>query len=141
MAAKTSGTYPTVSASGYWCDAPHRSPRPKLLGKGRRPASRWTPASGAGRPGGIALTITERSATSGLDFGQTYGEVADGLIHVHHRRPLSDIGEGYIVDPITDLIPVCPNCHAVMHLRKEPYGVEDIKGFIASAGSETNATT
>ncbi len=51
----------------------------------------------------------------GLDFVETYGKVGEGFIHVHHIVPLSSIGEEYIVDPINDLIPVCPNCHAMLH--------------------------
>ena len=53
-----------------------------------------------------------------LDFENTYGEVGKDFIHVHHIIPLHEIQEDYIVDPIKDLIPVCPNCHAMLH-RKE----------------------
>jgi 5-methylcytosine-specific restriction protein A len=53
-----------------------------------------------------------------LDFENTYGEVGKDFIHVHHIKPLYAIQQGYIVDPIQDLIPVCPNCHAMLH-RKE----------------------
>lgn len=65
-----------------------------------------------------------------LDFGQVYGEVVEGLIHVHHLRPLSEIGGEYIIDPIWDLRPVCPNCHAVLHSRTPPYSIEDVQGFL-----------
>ena len=51
----------------------------------------------------------------GLDFAERYGEIGEGFIHVHHIVPISTIGEGYVVDPIKDLIPVCPNCHAMLH--------------------------
>jgi hypothetical protein len=51
----------------------------------------------------------------GFNFADTYGPVAEGLIHVHHITPLADIGAEYQVNPITDLVPVCPNCHAVIH--------------------------
>jgi hypothetical protein len=50
-----------------------------------------------------------------LNFGAVYGPLAEGLIHVHHVKPLSEIGEEYEVDPVADLRPVCPNCHAVLH--------------------------
>ncbi|MEJ9232244.1 HNH endonuclease [Peribacillus butanolivorans] len=53
-----------------------------------------------------------------LNFENTYGEVGKDFIHVHHIIPLHEIQQGYIVDPIKDLIPVCPNCHAMLH-RKE----------------------
>jgi 5-methylcytosine-specific restriction protein A len=47
-----------------------------------------------------------------FDFEKTYGEIGKGFIHVHHKVDLAMIGESYQVDPINDLIPVCPNCHA-----------------------------
>jgi 5-methylcytosine-specific restriction protein A len=62
-------------------------------------------------------------------FEQCYGEVAKGFIHVHHLRPLSEIGEEYEVDPIADLRPVCPNCHAVLHLRVPAYSIEEVMNF------------
>ncbi len=50
-----------------------------------------------------------------VDLATVYGPIAAGIIHVHHRTPLSEIGESYVVDPTLDLVPVCPNCHAVIH--------------------------
>ncbi|RZM79724.1 HNH endonuclease [Leptolyngbya iicbica] len=55
-----------------------------------------------------------------------YGVVAETLIHVHHIKPLSEIGDSYIVDPVNDLIPVCPNCHAVIHLKSPPYTPQEV---------------
>lgn len=51
----------------------------------------------------------------GIDFEEKYGEIGHGFIHVHHVIPISTIGETYQVDPINDLVPVCPNCHAMLH--------------------------
>lgn len=51
----------------------------------------------------------------GLNFEKDYGKQYAELIEVHHVVPISEIGESYIVDPIKDLIPLCPNCHAMMH--------------------------
>lgn len=53
-----------------------------------------------------------------MDFEKTYGKVGKDFIHVHHIIPLHEIQQDYIVDPKKDLIPVCPNCHAMLH-RKE----------------------
>ncbi|MDQ1146605.1 5-methylcytosine-specific restriction protein A [Bacillus sp. SORGH_AS 510] len=53
-----------------------------------------------------------------LNFEDTYGAVGKDFIHVHHIIPLHEIQQGYIVDPINDLIPVCPNCHAMLHLKE-----------------------
>jgi 5-methylcytosine-specific restriction protein A len=62
-----------------------------------------------------------------------YGDVADGLVHVHHLKPLSRIGRRYEVDLIKDLRPVCPNCHAVLHLRDPAYGLDEVREFIRRA--------
>jgi len=59
-----------------------------------------------------------------------YGEIAQGYIHVHHLRQLSEINERYQVDPIEDLRPVCPNCHVIIHTSNPPYTIEQVKGFI-----------
>lgn len=54
-------------------------------------------------------------AVCSLDFKLTYGQIGEGFIHVHHIVPISSIGETYVLDPIEDLVPVCPNCHAMLH--------------------------
>lgn len=56
----------------------------------------------------------------GIDMTKVYGEIAKGFIHVHHLIPLSEIKENYQVNPKTDLIPVCPNCHAMLHRQDPP---------------------
>lgn len=59
-----------------------------------------------------------------------YGKVAARIIHVHHLKPLADVGEEYRIDPVTDLRPVCPNCHAVIHSRKPPFGIDEVKAML-----------
>ena len=66
----------------------------------------------------------------GFDFFKAYGPIAEGFIHVHHLRELSEIQSEYKVDPIKDLRPVCPNCHAVLHRRKPSYSIEEVKKFL-----------
>ena len=68
----------------------------------------------------------------GFDFGARFGPEADGYIHVHHLRPLSEIGHEYKVDPITDLRPVCPNCHTVIHLGGGCRSIEEVKRLLSS---------
>ncbi|MDQ3748775.1 MAG: hypothetical protein M3367_07165 [Acidobacteriota bacterium] len=66
-----------------------------------------------------------------FDFNKFYGkEIAESYIHVHHLKQLSNIGEEYEVDPILDLRPVCPNCHAIIHRRKKAYSIDEVKQFI-----------
>lgn len=54
----------------------------------------------------------------GFDFEKVYGELGRGFIHIHHIIPISTIGKDYIIDCEKDLIPVCPNCHAMLHYGK-----------------------
>ncbi len=56
-----------------------------------------------------------------FDFGKKYGDIGQGFIHVHHLTQLSDIKSGYEVNPIKDLRPVCPNCHAMLHRKNPPH--------------------
>ena len=66
----------------------------------------------------------------GIDFGKAYGAAFDGMIEVHHIVPLSQIGKEYVVDPVKDLIPVCPNCHAALHSKKDGvYTVSELKAL------------
>lgn len=66
----------------------------------------------------------------GFSFGDRYGSVADGYIHVHHLRPLAEVGGEHVVDPVLDLRPVCPNCHAVLHRRVPAFSIEDVQAFL-----------
>lgn len=63
----------------------------------------------------------------GFDFGQTYGEIGKNYIEVHHKVPLNEIKEQYEVDPINDLIPVCSNCHSIIHRKTPSLAVEELK--------------
>ncbi len=67
------------------------------------------------------------------DLADKYGKVGKGVIHVHHLRPLASRSKRYVLDPIRDLRPVCPNCHAIIHTRKRPYSVEDVQNMIDRA--------
>jgi 5-methylcytosine-specific restriction protein A len=73
-----------------------------------------------------------RCCICGFSFGAVYGEVAEGYIHVHHLRPLSEIDGEYAVDPIADLRPICPNCHAVLRRRIPAFGIEEVRALLQS---------
>ena len=66
----------------------------------------------------------------GLNFEERYGDIGKDFIHVHHIKPLSEIKEEYIINPLEDLKPVCPNCHAMLHKKNPPYTIEEIKNKI-----------
>jgi len=66
----------------------------------------------------------------GFNFSATFGDIGDGFIHVHHLKPLSEIAGEYTVDPVTDLRPVCPNCHAMLHRRVPAYTIAEIQALL-----------
>ncbi|EBC6662849.1 hypothetical protein C1B77_22605 [Salmonella enterica] len=70
----------------------------------------------------------------GFDFEKTYGKHGKGFIHVHHIRPLRTLGEGYLIDPVTELVPLCPNCHAMVHRGNEarPLSVDELRFLMNS---------
>ena len=68
----------------------------------------------------------------GQDFEAMYGEIGKGFIHVHHVTPISTIGKQYKLNVDTDLVPVCPNCHYMLHRKEPPYTIEELKKIIQS---------
>lgn len=66
----------------------------------------------------------------GFDFGNMYGAIGQKFIHVHHIEKVSSHGGEYILDPINDLIPVCPNCHAMLHKEDPPLSPGDLREII-----------
>ena len=64
-------------------------------------------------------------------FGAAYGPEAEGYIHVHHVKPLSEVGGEYVVDPIKDLVPVCPNCHAMIHMGGKCRTLDEIRRLLS----------
>lgn len=66
----------------------------------------------------------------GFDFEKVYGELGKGIIEVHHKKALSEIKEDYNVDPINDLVPVCSNCHTVIHSKTPNLTTEELREVI-----------
>jgi 5-methylcytosine-specific restriction protein A len=68
----------------------------------------------------------------GMNFEDVFGQLGKGFIHVHHVTPVSMMGDNYIINPIKDLVPVCPNCHAMLHKRNPPYTVQELREILFS---------
>ncbi len=64
----------------------------------------------------------------GFDFKEFYGDIGIGYIEVHHIKPLNEISEEYIVNPINDLRPICPNCHSMLH--KANTSIDTLKSIV-----------
>ena len=75
----------------------------------------------------------------GINFETVYGEIGKGFIHVHHKVALSEIKENYVIDYKNDLVPVCPNCHAMLHRKLKGRAVSMVelkKTFLLNKQSE-----
>ncbi len=63
-----------------------------------------------------------------FDFGQMFGANAKNYIHVHHHNLVATSGE-IVPHPVNDMSPLCPNCHAVAHLKRPPYTIAELKAM------------
>jgi 5-methylcytosine-specific restriction protein A len=65
-----------------------------------------------------------------MTFTKTYGDIGAGFMHVHHLTMVSTLTGDVEVDPVADLRPVCPNCHAMLHRRKPPLTIMELQGLL-----------
>jgi 5-methylcytosine-specific restriction protein A len=76
-------------------------------------------------------------AVCGMEFGEEYGALGEGFIHVHHIEPLSQQEALRRSDPQVDLRPVCPNCHAMIHHGEDaPHSIEKLRRVRANTSTE-----
>lgn len=61
-----------------------------------------------------------------FNFEEYFGEVGKGFIHVHHINPIAVIGKEHEINPIENLLPVCPNCHAMIHSKRPAFTINEI---------------
>jgi len=73
-----------------------------------------------------------RCKVCNMHFEEVYGEIGEGFIHIHHVIPVSLMAGQYVVDPKKDLIPVCPNCHAMLHRQTPPLNFRQLKAILSS---------
>jgi 5-methylcytosine-specific restriction protein A len=64
------------------------------------------------------------------NLGKLYGELGQDYIEIHHLTPLSSLEAAVIVDPRTDLVPLCPTCHRIVHRRRPPYTIADLRSAL-----------
>lgn len=69
-------------------------------------------------------------AVCGFNFLETYGDIGKDFIEVHHTTMVSQMGPYYKFDVDRDLVPVCSNCHSMLHRRKPPYTVKELQEIL-----------
>lgn len=65
----------------------------------------------------------------GFDFKEHYGELGNNFIEVHHLTPLSELKEEHVTSPIEGMVPLCSNCHSMVHKTNPPIEVEKLKAI------------
>jgi len=68
-----------------------------------------------------------------MNFVERYGDIGKQFIHVHHKLPLAARRAEYKVRPTRDLVPVCPNCHAMLHATEPPLSIETLREYLVKA--------
>lgn len=71
----------------------------------------------------------------GFSFEKKYGEIGRNFIHVHHLKPLALTDGEYELNPVEDLRPVCPNCHAMLHRAENVLSIEELQAKLNVANS------
>jgi predicted HNH restriction endonuclease len=67
----------------------------------------------------------------GFDFEKQYGKIGREFIEVHHRTEVSSYGgTNHKVHPIEDLIPVCSNCHSMLHRTRPAMSIADLSSLV-----------
>lgn len=69
----------------------------------------------------------------GLDPEAVFGAAGAGVLQVHHIVPPALLSDEYELDPVTDLVPLCPTCHAVAHAGvPDPYTPAELRRLLAA---------
>jgi hypothetical protein len=129
--------------TGYWPDQYITTFRPNLFPDELE--GDWQYIEGAGKR--IEVNAYERNnearnkclaqfgyscSVCDFNFADKFGQIGVNFIHVHHLIPISSLKKSYHVDPVADLRPVCPNCHAMLHRANPPFSIDELKKIMRS---------
>lgn len=64
-----------------------------------------------------------------FDFAKTYGPRGEGLIDVHHSKPLHTLAENSLTK-VEDLVLLCANCHRVVHSSRKWLSVAEVAALV-----------
>ena len=72
-----------------------------------------------------------------FNFERTYGPVGKGYIEAHHLTPISElpVGERVTLDPKTDFVVLCANCHRMMHRKEGPRTLSELQAALSLSGT------
>lgn len=102
----------------------------EVLSEGRRQVvlQEQVERSSGARARALAMHGTDCMACE-FSFSAAYGELGAGFAEVHHIVPISSAGV-QIVDPQSDLVVLCANCHRMVHREEPPLTIEELRGHM-----------
>jgi 5-methylcytosine-specific restriction protein A len=73
----------------------------------------------------------------GFDFYKIYGDIGRGYIEIHHQKPIVEYDETdflrLVAEALKDLIPLCANCHRMVHRQRgKPLSIQDLREILSS---------
>jgi predicted HNH restriction endonuclease len=127
----------SLADTAHPVDEPDEVERSMTEGAARQVTSNRYERSRVARAGCLAVHGYS-CAVCGFNFQQRYGAIGQGYIHVHHLSPMSTARGEREINPVTDLCPVCPNCHAMLHQRNPPYTIDELRAQLRLDTSRTS---
>jgi hypothetical protein len=74
-----------------------------------------------------------------FDFAQRYGDLGNRYIEAHHLNPLSERDPSLWHENLTtsteDVRVVCSNCHRMIHRRKPPLSIDELREILRAQAS------
>lgn len=70
-----------------------------------------------------------RCAACGFSFAKAYGEAGRAYIEAHHNVPVSELSEETVVR-ISDLSPVCSNCHGLIRRHRPWLTIDQVRSLL-----------
>lgn len=64
-----------------------------------------------------------------IDFEDVYGTLGKGFIEAHHVKPVATMEPSEKTE-ISDLVPVCSNCHRMLHRKSPPLEWKELKRLV-----------
>jgi len=78
----------------------------------------------------------------GFDFEERYGRRGSNFIEVHHLKPVSSLEEETGIDPKTEMVVVCSNCHRMIHRKKdEVLSLDELRKIIRKKKDNDSTTS
>jgi hypothetical protein len=78
------------------------------------------------------VTHGTRCQVCGLDFQETYGPIGAGYVEIHHLTPVHLMEAPRVVNPVEELVPLCANCHRMVHKVDPPFPPAALREIVLS---------